>query len=115
MERAVRVPTRELTRVADSDDPAAGAAQTALGDGPAATGLRAAIMALAQHRGPGSSTCPSDAARAVGGDGWRELNASSRSIALDLARNGEVDITQRGHVVDPDESLRGPIRVRVKL
>jgi len=31
------------------------------------TRLRAVILALAQHRGPNSSICPSDAARAVGG------------------------------------------------
>jgi len=59
-------PRRELARVADGDGSAAAAA-SALGGGPAATRLRAVILALAQHRGPNSSICPSDAARAVGG------------------------------------------------
>jgi len=106
-------PRRELTQVADGDGPAAAAARTALGDGAAATRLRAAILALSQHRGPQSSICPSDAARAVGGEGWRELNAESRSIALSLARDGEVEITQRGDAVDPNQSPRGPIRIRM--
>jgi hypothetical protein len=106
-------PRRELLGVADGDGPAAGAARSALGDGAAGTRLRAAILALAQHRGPNSSICPSDAARAVGGQDWRDLTAQSRSIAFALARDGEVEITQRGAVVDPDQPARGPIRIRV--
>jgi hypothetical protein len=106
-------PHRELVCVADGDGPAAGAARSALGGGPAATRLRAAILALAQHRGPNSSICPSDAARAVGGHDWRDLTAQSRSIAFALARDGHVEITQRGAVVDPDQPARGPIRIRV--
>jgi Protein of unknown function (DUF3253) len=106
-------PQSELIRAADGAGPAADAARTALGDGPLASRLRAAILALARHRGPRSSICPSDAARAIGGDGWRELTAQSRSIAFAPARDGEVDITQRGAVVDPDRPSRGPIRIRM--
>jgi hypothetical protein len=98
--------------VADSDGPASGAARAALGGGSAATRLRAAILALAQHRGLNSSICPSDAARAVGGDGWRKLTEQSRSIAFELARDGDVEITQRGAALDPDRPSRGPIRIR---
>jgi hypothetical protein len=108
-----RIEQSELTRVADGAGPAAGAARTALGGGAAATRLRAAILALAQHRGPNSSICPSDAARAVGGHDWRELTAQSRSIAFALARDGDVEITRRGAVVDPDQPSRGPIRIPV--
>ena len=106
-------PQRELARVADGDGPAAGLAKTALGGGSTAIRLRAAILALARHRGPGSSICPSDAARAVGGEGWRALMDDSRSVALTLARDGDVEITQRGEVVDPGHLPRGPIRIRI--
>ena len=106
-------PQRELARVADGDGPAAGLAKTALGGGSTATRLRAAILALARHRGPGSSICPSDAARAVGGPGWRDLTEDSRSTAFALARDGDVEITQRGQVVDPGQLPRGPIRIRM--
>ena len=99
--------------MADGDSPPAGAARSALGGGPASTRLGAAILALAQHRGPDSSICPSDAARAVGGHDWRDLTAQSRSIAFAMARGGDVEITQRGVVVDPDQPSRGPIRIRV--
>jgi hypothetical protein len=101
-----------LARVAEGAGPAADAAQTALGDGPVDSRLRAAIVALARHRGPRSSICPSDAARAIGGDSSRELTEQSRSIAFALARDGDVEITQRGAVVDPDRPSRGPIRIR---
>lgn len=107
-------PAAELARVADGDGLAAGAAKTAMGRGPVAKRLRAAILALARHRGPTSSICPSDAARAVGGDRWRELTAQSRTIAFVLARAGDVQITQRGNVIDPDRPSRGPIRIRSK-
>jgi Protein of unknown function (DUF3253) len=105
-------PHRELARVADGAGAGASAAQTALRGGPVATRLRAATLALARHRGPTSSICPSDAARAIGGDGWRELTAQSRSVAFALARDGDVEITQRGDAVDPDRPSRGPIRIR---
>ncbi len=106
-------PHRELTRAADGGGPGARTAKTALGTGSDATRLRAAILALACHRGPGSSICPSDAARAIGGGDWRDLTDESRSIAVELARNGEVEITQRGDVVDPQRPVRGPIRIRM--
>lgn len=50
--------------------------------------LREAILALAAERAPTGSLCPSDAARAVGGEHWRDL--------------------------DPDATWRGPIRIRAR-
>lgn len=76
--------------------------------------LRATILQLARDRGPAKSICPSDAARAVGGDRWRELMDAAREAARDLARAGEVDITQRGEVLDPDTQWRGPIRISIR-
>jgi hypothetical protein len=73
-------------------------------------GLQAAIRGLLAVRT--SSICPSEAARAVGGNDWRELMEPAREAARLLARAGEVQITQRGAVLDPDGILRGPIRIR---
>lgn len=84
----------------------------ALGDGPVGQRLESAILALAELRGPDSSTCPSDAARAVGGEQWRELMDEARAIARELAKSGRVEITQRGDVLDPATVWRGPIRIR---
>ena len=77
------------------------------------TRLAAAIRVLARHRAPDGTTCPSDAARAVGGEAWRDLMDLTREVASDLARAGDVEITQGGVVVDPDEGWTGPIRLRL--
>lgn len=76
--------------------------------------LRTAILRMARERGPAKTLCPSDAARAVGGDGWRELMDCARDAARELARAGEVEITQRGEVLDPDATWRGPVRIRAR-
>jgi hypothetical protein len=69
---------------------------------------------LARQRGPSSSICPSDAARAVGGDDWRELMDQARDIARTLAKDGQVVVTQGGNELDPDATWRGPIRIRAR-
>nr|WP_206682457.1 DUF3253 domain-containing protein [Dietzia sp. SLG310A2-38A2] len=71
--------------------------------------LAATIRTLVRSRGEGS-ICPSDAARTVGGDRWRELMGTARQVALDLRAHGVVAITQRGEVVSGTE-VRGPIRI----
>ena len=78
------------------------------------TQLREAILALARDRAPAKTICPSDAARAVGGDQWRDLMEQARDIARDLAKAGAVVITQGDDVVDPDATWRGPIRIRAR-
>ncbi|AFM17678.1 Protein of unknown function (DUF3253) [Mycolicibacterium chubuense NBB4] len=102
----------ELRRIAGTGGAHAEEARIALHDGPVGQRLEAAIRALAGHRGPGSSTCPSDAARAVGGQDWRDLMDDARDVARRLASSGEVEITQRGKPVDPQADWRGPIRIR---
>ncbi|MBJ7338587.1 DUF3253 domain-containing protein [Mycolicibacterium sp.] len=76
--------------------------------------LRATILELAAERGPSKTICPSDAARAVGGEHWRDLMDDAREAARALAHEGRVDITQKGVVVDPNAEWRGPIRIRIR-
>jgi hypothetical protein len=76
--------------------------------------LRTAILELARDRGPVKTICPSDAARAVGGEHWRDLMDDARDIARELARQGDVEVTQGGEVLDPDATWRGPIRIRAR-
>ncbi|MDT5011248.1 MAG: hypothetical protein QOH57_2865 [Mycobacterium sp.] len=103
---------RELRRVRDGGGPGADDAKIALGGGSTRHRLEAAIRALADHRGRDSSICPSDAARAVGGENWRDFMDDARELACKLARSGNVEITQRGKVIDPDGGVSGPIRIR---
>jgi uncharacterized protein DUF3253 len=104
----------ELGRVSAGDGAGSQDAEVALGEGPVRQRLKSSILALAKHRGPDSSICPSDAARAIGGDKWRELMADARQLARELAKSGDVQITQRGAVLDPDGVWSGPIRITTR-
>ena len=73
--------------------------------------LERAIGALLDDRRAGATICPSEAARAVDPDGWRELMPAARAAAGRLAAAGRVEVTQRGEVVDVG-TARGPVRVR---
>ncbi|MDE0776308.1 MAG: DUF2256 and DUF3253 domain-containing protein [Nocardioides sp.] len=73
--------------------------------------LESAITDLLAARGQGTTICPSEAARQVGGDDWRDLMEPARRAARRLVDAGEVQITQAGHVVDPS-TAKGPIRIR---
>jgi len=76
--------------------------------------LETAILDLLARRATTSTICPSDAARAVGGEDeaeWRPLMESARAAARRLVERGEVVVTQGGRVVDP-ASATGPIRIR---
>jgi len=73
--------------------------------------IEATILDLLAQRADTSSICPSDAARTIGGEGWRDLMDDTRRVARRLVAEGRVQITQGGEVVDPLE-VRGPIRIR---
>ncbi|GAA5116635.1 hypothetical protein GCM10023339_25750 [Alloalcanivorax gelatiniphagus] len=74
--------------------------------------LEDAILDLLSRRAPEATICPSDAARAVGDEhSWRDLMDPARRAAGRLVARGEVDVTQRGEVVDL-ATARGPIRIR---
>jgi uncharacterized protein DUF3253 len=73
--------------------------------------LEQAIEALLDQRRPDASICPSEAARAVDPDGWRELMPAARAAAGRLAAAGTAEVTQGGIVVEV-ATTRGPVRVR---
>ena len=76
------------------------------------TRLAAAMRTLLRARASTSSICPSDAARVVGADRWRSLVGTARDVARELAREGEVVVTQGQRELDIDAEWRGPIRIR---
>ena len=73
--------------------------------------VEAAISALARHRHPDRTICPSDAARAVGGPGWRRHMDLVRTVAAGMAEKKLIDVVQRGEVVQ-GRDWRGPVRLR---
>lgn len=72
---------------------------------------RAAILALLEQRRQGATICPSEAARALAGADFQAQMPVVRDAARALARDGEIEVTQRGRVVDLDRA-RGPVRLR---
>lgn len=73
--------------------------------------LEAAITDLLDARGAGKTICPSEAARRVDPEGWRELMEPARRAARRLVAAGTVEITQQGRPVDPS-TAKGPVRLR---
>ena len=76
--------------------------------------LEAAIRELLADRAPRATICPSEAARRVAGEdeaAWRPLMEPARRAARRMVADGEVELVQRGRVVDPS-TFRGPVRVR---
>jgi hypothetical protein len=73
--------------------------------------LEAAIVDLLDARAAGKTICPSEAARRVDPEGWRDLMEPARRAARRLVEAGSVEITQQGRPVDPS-TAKGPIRVR---
>ncbi|MCC4909436.1 DUF3253 domain-containing protein [Microbacterium sp. cx-59] len=69
------------------------------------------IRRLLSLRAAGATICPSDVARSLGDERWRELMDPVREAARRLTEAGEVEITQGGEVVE-QASAKGPIRIR---
>lgn len=72
---------------------------------------REVIVEKLAARDASSSICPSEVARELGGDDWRDLMQPVRDAAQELVRAGTVIITQGSETVDL-ETVKGPIRIR---
>ncbi|MCX6490743.1 MULTISPECIES: DUF3253 domain-containing protein [Nocardiaceae] len=71
------------------------------------------IRSLLDARSRDATICPSDVARALSDDAWRDLMEPVRRAARRMVDAGEVEITQKGSVIDPS-TAKGPIRIRWK-
>lgn len=75
--------------------------------------IESTILGLLAQRETGRTICPSEAARALGGDdGFRPLMDPVREVAFAMADDGRLEVTQRGEAVD-GRTARGPIRLRL--
>ncbi|MGQ7856382.1 DUF3253 domain-containing protein [Pedobacter sp. WC2501] len=75
-------------------------------------GIPNALLSLATERGPDKSTCPSEIARLLFPQDWRNQMKAVRDVAIDLHKQGKVIITQKGKPVDID-GIKGPIRIKI--
>ena len=65
------------------------------------------IDELLEERGEGKTICPSEVARALGGDTWRDLMQPIREVAAERA---DLETTRKGQLVDA-VNPEGPIRL----
>lgn len=83
--------------------------------GAAAPGaLERAVLDLLAARDRGKTICPSEAARRVRPEAWREEMEPARKVARRMASEGRIEILQRGERVDPAGAFKGPIRLRLR-
>jgi hypothetical protein len=70
------------------------------------------ILEMLLTRGHGKTICPSEVARKLFPDDWRSHMEAVRLEARKLVKDGKLVITQKGEVVDPENS-KGAIRLRL--
>jgi hypothetical protein len=71
------------------------------------------IIEMLLRRDVGKTICPSEVARKLYPDDWRDEMEHVRSVAKELVKSGKIAITQAGQEVDPDH-FKGAIRLRLK-
>ncbi|MEM7783139.1 MAG: DUF3253 domain-containing protein [Planctomycetota bacterium] len=71
-----------------------------------------AILSLVSKRGPSKSICPSEAARLLAPEDWRNKMDEVRNSAKKLVNDGKIVVTQKGKIVDPEKAV-GPVRYRL--
>jgi Protein of unknown function (DUF3253) len=71
------------------------------------------IISLLLRRDFGKTICPSEVARSLYPDNWRDEMEHVRTVARELVKSGKIVITQGGQIMDPD-LVKGAIRLRLK-
>jgi hypothetical protein len=71
--------------------------------------IRDCLLKRVHQRGAGKTICPSEVARSLGGDDWRDLMPLVREVGTALTVQGQIVTLQKGQRVDPSQ-VRGPIR-----
>ena len=76
------------------------------------TDILATILSIAKQRGSEKSTCPSEIARLLFPEEWREHMKNIMDVAIDLHNQGKVVITQKGIPIDVNH-IKGPVRIKI--
>lgn len=72
------------------------------------TEARAATQALLAARAPNATVCPSEVARAIGGEDWRDLMPDVHAAVDDLLSQGRVRLSWMGTALTARD---GPYRI----
>jgi len=76
------------------------------------TSISETILSMADERGPEKSTCPSEVARMLFPDDWRNHMKEVVDEAIELHNQAKVVITQKGLPIDVNH-IKGPIRIKI--
>lgn len=76
------------------------------------TDISTTILTVARQRGIEKSTCPSEIARMLFPDDWRNHMDEIIDVAIDMHKQGKVQITQKGLPIDVTH-IKGPIRIKI--
>ena len=76
------------------------------------TSISETILSMADERGPEKSTCPSEVARRLFPDDWRNHMKEIVDEAIELHNQAKVVITQKGLPIDVNH-IKGPIRIKI--
>lgn len=77
--------------------------------------IKEAHIRFAEDRGFDKTYCPSEIARELFPENWREMMDEVREIGDQLVMTGKLEILQKGTVQEqPSTKLKGPIRFRKK-
>ena len=76
---------------------------------PTAAEVERVLLTLADGRGIDKTFCPSEAARRLSPNNWREQMPKVSATAIRLVNEDKLRCTQRGNEVDP-ATARGPLR-----
>ncbi len=74
--------------------------------------ISATILELSAERGKDKTICPSEVARKLWPQDWRNHIEEIRKTAFALRDEGKIIITQKGNEVVGNEAA-GPIRIRI--
>jgi hypothetical protein len=74
--------------------------------------IKQAILSAASKRGAFKTTCPSEIARSLFPQDWRNHMAEIRGAAVELHNEGKVTISQKGVPIDSGH-IKGPIRIGI--
>ncbi len=75
--------------------------------------IESKTLELLQQRAPGATICPSEIARSLFPENWREHMEDVRDVAEWMSTQNMIDLTQKGKKIAPP--YKGPIRLKLRI
>ena len=76
--------------------------------------IKTEILGLAFIRGIDKTFCPSEVARNITSENWRDLMPEIRRISDELVVKQHLEVLQKGKIISSAVDAIGPIRLRLK-